>query len=212
MSWDLSKVIIADEDEASGLAFMIRDLLVENIGSFKTRAKVMDRLNGTVALNTADRNRTVSLNFANGVVEIEDGLKTDVPLISSDWKLFAKVASGQVSPIKSFLNKDMCVHICPPYVKNASLVLGTGFVLSVPKSFYEKHEADELNVNANPSEINGQRLLPNIFALKNMRQFLALLILIAICILVVKVIKVTYGRHCIRSDYESHSQKAKRLF
>ncbi len=204
-----------DEEEASGLAYMIRDLLLENVNSFKSRALVMSKLRGSVALYTSDKNRGVTLTFARGAVEIQDGVLPQTPVMESSWKVFAAVASGLASPVKSVVNKDMKVDIKPPYLSNTGLVLGTGFVLSVPKSFYENDNPKDASVissatrdgsTGDTSTGDGSLAASNgeprfSFDRKNrLKIFAVVAILFMICILLFKCFKFSHMKPASFSD------------
>ena len=142
MKFTSSQVIVKDEDTASGLAWMIHDLLCENLNAFRIKAFLSSHVNGTVNLVTVDKNRSISITFSYGSILIDDGVKTQGPTLYSNWKLFASISSGLSSPVAAYLNRELKIEVDSSFLKNYALAAACGYILSVPNSFYEKN-ADE---------------------------------------------------------------------
>lgn len=127
------EVVIADEDDASGMATMLGGLLGDNLRDFPSRARVARMLRGPVVLTASDRGVSVTLEFRSGRVEVRDGSEPGAPEVAGPWLMMTKLCSGLMSPIAAVRSGEVGLH----HVARAPLAAGAGFVLSVPPSFYE---------------------------------------------------------------------------
>jgi hypothetical protein len=127
------QVVLADGDDASGLACMLADLLEQNVGDFPLRARVAALTRGDVVLTASDQDLSVTLQFGAGRVIVRDGAVPGAPALAGPWLEMAKVCSGRSSPIAAV--RERALRISPGH--NPIALAGAGFALSVPPSFYE---------------------------------------------------------------------------
>lgn len=125
-------VVFADGDSASGMAIMLGDLLRDNLRDFPGRARCARRLRGSVVLTAADRDRSVTLTFAPDQVTVTDGATPGISAISGTWKEMAQLCSGRLSPANAIVQRKLAVS--RPF--RPALLAGSGYVLSVPPSYY----------------------------------------------------------------------------
>ncbi len=131
------QVVLADGDDASGLACMLADLLEQNLRDFPRRARVAALTRGDVVLTASDRDLSVTLHFGDGRVVVTDGVAPGAPALAGPWLEMAKVCSGRTSPIGAL--RARALRITPGHHPLA--LAGAGFALSVPPSFYEEDAA-----------------------------------------------------------------------
>ncbi len=159
------RVILQDEENASGMANMVAGLLVENLGGFRSRSFATRLIKGDVTLKAKDRDYAVVLTFDRGLVTVRDAVDVPEPIIDrspvmeGEWLNMAKVVSGRSSPIKAFREKNISLSLGSSKSKNLITVLGTGFVLSVPKSFYELTQISEIDSENSIREFRNQNLI-----------------------------------------------------
>jgi len=126
-------------DAASGLAFMIGDLIEGNLRDFPARRRVASRTRGQVALEASDRAAAITLSFRPGEVVVAEGISPDTPVLSGEWLTMAQMCSGQISPVRALASKQLSIS----GMSNPMCVAAAGFVLSVPESFYEPEAVAE---------------------------------------------------------------------
>lgn len=131
------QVVLADGDDASGLACMLADLLEQNLADFPRRARVAALTRGDVVLTASDRDLSVTLHFGDGRVVVTDGAARGAPELAGPWLEMAKVCSGLRSPVSAVGARAL--RITPGHHPIA--LAGAGFALSVPPSFYEDEAA-----------------------------------------------------------------------
>lgn len=128
------EVVLADGDEASGMASMLAGLLEDNVRDFAGRARIASKARGSVVLRADDRDVAVTVSFLPGRVEVRNGAEPGVTVVAGDWLAMAGLCSGQLSPLKAVKDRDLAVK--PGKHLPAAAV--AGFVLSVPESFYDE--------------------------------------------------------------------------
>lgn len=131
------QVVLADGDEASGLADMLASLLEQNLRDFPTRARVAGRTRGEVVLVAADNDIAVTLRFEGDRVVVTDGSFAGAPRLTGPWLEMARVCSGQLSPLAAARSGALQVA----FGRRPLTLAGAGFALSVPAAFYE--DADQ---------------------------------------------------------------------
>lgn len=131
------KVVIKDQDSASGMALMIHDLLVDNLASFKSKAFISSFLNGSVNLIAEDKKRFISISFSDGLITIQDSISPDSPTLSANWKTFANVSSGLASPVNAYVKGELKIKMNALSFNDLKLVLALGYLLTVPDRFYK---------------------------------------------------------------------------
>ncbi len=124
-------VVLPAGDDASGMATMLAELLRDNVKDFPGRARAARITRGSVVMTAADRDRSVTLRFLPGRVEVTDGADERAPAIVGPWLEMTKLCSGHVSPAKAILSGDLAVR--RPW---GPAVAGAGYALSVPRSYY----------------------------------------------------------------------------
>jgi hypothetical protein len=125
-------VVLANEDDASGLASMLAELLRSNINDFRTRAAAAALARGDVVLRATDRGMDVTLSFRRGEVIVTDGQVPAAPVLAGAWLDMAKVCSGQMPAISALAHRNLRVTWGRPI----HAVGAAGIALSVPVSFY----------------------------------------------------------------------------
>ncbi|NNN21492.1 MAG: hypothetical protein HKL80_05760 [Acidimicrobiales bacterium] len=132
------KVYISnDNGKTSGMATMIGELLEANIDSFATRRVVASLLKGGVVLKASDRAQIITIEFDGKSITVRDGQNPDYPTLEGGWLTFAAVASGRKSPLHAIRAREISLK-SPKFKMGDSIAAGgVGFVMSVPKSFYE---------------------------------------------------------------------------
>lgn len=130
-------VVLADGDDASGMAAMLAGLLESNVRDFPSRRRVASRVRGDVVFDTVDRDATVTVSFGSEVIEVRDGAAPGAPVIAAPWLAMAKVCSGTMSPWAAWRGGELKVanlHRAPIAAAASS------WAMSVPASFYEDAE------------------------------------------------------------------------
>ncbi len=130
-------VVLADGDEASGMATMLGGLLEENLRDYPGRARVAGLARGDVVLTASDRDISVTVSFRGDEVVVANGPAAGAAALSGPWLEMAKLCSGQVNPVKALARREL--SIAPRGRLDA--VAAAGYVLSVPVSFYGDAEA-----------------------------------------------------------------------
>ncbi len=132
------KVYISNENgKTSGMATMIGELLEANIDSFATRRVVASLLKGGVVLKASDRAQIITVEFDRKSITVKDGQNPNYPILNGGWLTFAAVASGRKSPLNAIREREITLK-SPKFKMGDSIAAGgVGFVMSVPKSFYE---------------------------------------------------------------------------
>jgi len=125
-------VVLADGDDASGLAVMLAELLADNLRDFPVRAEVARRARGDLVLTASDREISVTLSFRPGEVVVSNGATERAPALRGPWLEMAKLCSGQESPVVALARRHL--QLVPG--ARMTVVPAGGFVLSVPASFY----------------------------------------------------------------------------
>lgn len=127
-------VVLADGDDASGMACMLADLITDNLNDYPARALVARRARGDVVFTTTDHGVAVTLSFRGGRVEITDGVMAGAPVIEAPWMTMAALCSGRSSPLKARCENDLSVTLNRRPVP----VAAAAYVVSVPGSHYGK--------------------------------------------------------------------------
>lgn len=120
-------------DEASGLATILGELVESNLRDFSGRRRVAVRTRGDVALAASDRDIVVTLSFRPGEVVVLEGAAAGAPLLKGPWLDLAKVCSGRLSPLRALAQGTLKAEP----LAHPALLAATGFVLSVPESYYD---------------------------------------------------------------------------
>lgn len=123
-------------EEASGLAMILGDLLESNLRDFPGRRRVAASSRGDVVLSASDRDISVTLSFRGREVVISEGALDAAPALKGAWLEMAAVCSGRLNPLRAMAQGKLKVALR----RSPALVAATGFVLSVPESFYEDDE------------------------------------------------------------------------
>jgi hypothetical protein len=123
--------VVGGED-ASGFASMLAEVLAANVADYRGRAWAASRARGSVVLVATDRDVAVTLTFARGDVTIADGSSPGVPVLAGPWLTMADLCSGEVSPVRAIVRREL--HVEP--TTRLDTVAAAGFVLSVPISYY----------------------------------------------------------------------------
>jgi len=126
-------VVLADGDDASGMACMLADLIVDNLNDYPRRALVARRVRGDVVFTTIDQGLSVTLSFRDGRVEITDGAKDGAPIVASPWLTMAALCSGRTSPVKARSDGDLSVTLN----RRPIPVVAAAYVVSVPATHYD---------------------------------------------------------------------------
>lgn len=121
------------DGEPSGMAEMLAELLEDNLRDFASRAVVASVVRGPVVLKAAGRDVSVGLVFEGSSVEVVDGPVEDAPEVVGDWSTLAAVCSGRRSPLAALARGELELRGVRHVLRSAAC----GFVLSVPRSFYE---------------------------------------------------------------------------
>lgn len=127
-------VVLADGDDASGMAIMIADLLGDNLRDYPGRARVAARTRGSVVLTAADRDLSITLTFSRSGVEVANGARPGAPAMAGPWLAMSRVCSGRVSPLRAIAEREL--KVTPG--RSLWALPAVGWVLSVPASFYEE--------------------------------------------------------------------------
>jgi len=125
-------VVLVDGDDASGMACMLADLIVDNLNDYPRRALVARRARGDVVFTTIDQGISVTLSFRDSRVEIADGAKAGAPIVASPWLTMAALCSGRTSPVKARSNGELSVTLN----RRPIPVAAAAYVVSVPPSHY----------------------------------------------------------------------------
>lgn len=126
------EVVLADGDEASGMATMLGGLLEENLRDYPGRARVAGLARGDVVLTASDRDISVTVSFRGDEVVVSNGPAEGAAALAGPWLEMAKLCSGQVNPVKALARRELTID--PRGRLDA--VAAAGYVLSVPVSFY----------------------------------------------------------------------------
>ena len=126
-------VVLADEDNASGMAMMLADLLTSNVRDFPSRRRATRLARGEVVFSAADHDTSVTLAFGSGRIEVRDGASTDAPVIAAPWLAMAKVCSGTLSPWAAWRSGDLKIGNLR---RGPIAAAASSWALSVPASFY----------------------------------------------------------------------------
>lgn len=130
------EVVLADGDEASGLASMLAGVLSDNLRDYPARARVASIARGDVVLTASDRDVSVTLRFGPGRVVIENGGTRGAPVLAGPWLEMAKLCSGQGSPVAAL--RDRTVKVTPG--RSPAALAAAVYALTVPASFYDDDE------------------------------------------------------------------------
>ncbi len=131
------EVVLADGDEASGMATMLGGLLEENLRDYRGRARVAGLARGDVVLTASDRDISVTVSFRGDEVVVSNGPAEGAAALAGPWLEMAKLCSGQVNPVRALARRELTVE---PHGR-LDAVAAAGYVLSVPVSFYGDPEA-----------------------------------------------------------------------
>jgi hypothetical protein len=129
-------VTYLDGEEASGMAHMLGGLLEDNLRDYPSRSRVAGLARGDAVLTASDRDISVTLSFRGHEVAIANGAAEHAPVLAGPWLDMAKLCSGQVSPVKAIVQRDLTIT---PRGR-LDTVAAAGYVLSVPASFYDDAE------------------------------------------------------------------------
>ncbi len=122
----------AGEEDASGLARMVAQLLEDNLRDFRTRAAAARYARGDVVLRTSDSDVAVTLSFGPGEVVVREGRRAGAVVLAGEWVHLAGLCSGQRSVLGALASGELSLH--PGRGWRAAA--GAGLALSVPRSFY----------------------------------------------------------------------------
>jgi hypothetical protein len=125
-------VTVVGGEDASGFASMLAEVLAANVADYRGRAWAASRARGSVVLVASDRDIAVTLTFARGDVAITDGSSPGIPVLAGPWLTMADLCSGEVSPVRAIVRREL--HVEP--TRRLDTLAATGFVLSVPISYY----------------------------------------------------------------------------
>ncbi len=120
-------------EEASGLAMILGDLIESNLRDFPGRRRVASTSRGEIVLSASDRDVSVTLSFRGDEIVISEGALDTAPALRGAWLEMAAVCSGRLNPLRAMAQGKLSVALR----RSPALVAATGFVLSVPESFYE---------------------------------------------------------------------------
>jgi len=132
MATSIPSVRLAAGDDASGMANMLGELLADNLRDYPARARVAKVVRGPVVMTAADRDRSVTVRFSGKEIVVDEGVIDGAPCITGQWLDLAKLCSGQLSPFKAVVERRLGVE----HLRRADLLAATGFVMSVPASYY----------------------------------------------------------------------------
>lgn len=127
------------DDDASGMATLLADLLRDNLRDFPGRARVAARTRGQLVLTASDRGLSVTLAFASGEIRVSDDALPGASTMAGPWLAMSRVCSGRISPLRALIDRELTVS--PG--RHPWVVPAGGFVLSVPASFYDTDGAGE---------------------------------------------------------------------
>ncbi|MCC7078449.1 MAG: hypothetical protein IT198_15105 [Acidimicrobiia bacterium] len=119
-------------DDASGFACMIGDLLADNLRDYAGRRRVASRARGDVVLTATDKTAEITLSFGPDEIVVREGRVADSAVLAGPWVEMAKLCSGRLNPLKALASGTIDVDMG----RHPALVAATGFVLSVPPSYY----------------------------------------------------------------------------
>lgn len=125
-------VVLTDGDDASGMASMLAGLLEDNLSDFPGRARVARTIRGGVVFTAADRDMSVSITFLGNRIEVSDGVTTGATMIRAPWMTMAKLCSGQISPVRALIDRDLAIS----FGRSPLAAAGASFVVSVPPSHF----------------------------------------------------------------------------
>jgi len=125
-------VVLTDGDDASGMASMLAGLLEGNLGDFPSRERVARAIRGAVVFTAADRDLSVTITFLGDRIEVCDGVAAGATMIRAPWMTMAKLCSGQVSPLRALIDRDLAISLG----RSPLAAAGASFVVSVPPSYY----------------------------------------------------------------------------
>jgi len=127
------------DDDASGMATLLADLLRDNLRDFPGRARVAARTRGQLVLTASDRGLSVTLAFASGEIRVSDDALPGASTMAGPWLAMSRVCSGRISPLRALIDRELTVS--PG--RHPWVVPAGGFVLSVPASFYDTAGAEK---------------------------------------------------------------------
>jgi len=121
------------DDDASGMAVMLSELLRDNLRDFPGRARVAARTRGALVLTAADRDLSITLAFGRGEIVVTDGALPGAPSMAGSWLAMSRVCSGRISPMRALVDRELTLG----RGRRLWVVPAGGYVLSVPASFYD---------------------------------------------------------------------------
>jgi hypothetical protein len=121
------------DEDASGMAVMLAELLRDNLRDFPARARVAARTRGALVLTASDRDLSITVTFGRGQIDVTDGAAPGAPRLSGPWLAMSRVCSGRISPLRAMIDRELSVQ----RGRHLAVVPAGGFVLSVPASFYD---------------------------------------------------------------------------
>ncbi len=125
-------VVVGEEGEALGMAYMVAGLLEANMAESRQRRRVAARARGAVVLEASDRGLGVTVIFKGDQVIVEPSYTPGVQVLSGAWLDMADLCSGRLSPLSAVARRR--VRIIDR--GRLGLLVAAGYVLKAPRSAY----------------------------------------------------------------------------
>ncbi len=97
-------------DEASGLANIITQYLEQLLGDSAEKRAAASSLRGRLGMNARESDVAVTIVFADGAIEIEEGLQEPDAVIGGELEFLMHMMAGRANPAWEMLNRKMTIR------------------------------------------------------------------------------------------------------